>query len=158
MQNFNISPEKGTKSTEEILTKLLPLVKYYQKYRTEFETLQQEYRQLNNGFGVMLQLAFDDKALKDHVYLAKSSGSRNTISIDGVETNDPKVISKALREGKLKDSDYLEFCYIATNQRPGNGIEVYPFHNADDEKVKKYYQYRDELFAKIKKEYQRDKR
>ena len=55
--------------------------------------------------------------------------------------------------GELENSDVFELCFIATNQKPNQGIKMYRQYYGDQQLVKEYFQKRDALFAKIRADY-----
>lgn len=127
-----------------------------QEIEKKLTELEQEHKTVNSYGGALL-LSFTAEALKKSVYLAAPGGYKTSIEITGLgETSDVKTIIEALRtapETILPDSDSTQFVCVLSYDcalKPHNGVDIYEFNPADQEKLAAWRTKKNELMRWIK--------
>jgi hypothetical protein len=127
-----------------------------QEIEKKLTELEQEHKALSSYGGALL-LSFTAEALKKSVYLAAPGGYKTSIEITGVgQTSDVKTIIEALRtapETILPDSDSTQFVCVlsyAGALLPHNGVDIYEFNPADQDKLAAWRVKKNELMTWIK--------
>jgi len=119
-----------------------------------FKQLKQEHAVISECGGGLL-LSFTPEMLKKCVYPCHPAGKKRTVEIAGIgETADPQVILDTLRTEpeKIKDSDHMEFACVLTHDCaliPNNGLDIYEFNAANQEKLAVWRAKKDRLMAWI---------
>lgn len=109
-----------------------------------------------NTYGGGLLLSFTPEALIKSVYPGKPYGYRQSIMIDGHgKTDNIKTVLDTLQISpeKIKKSDSIPFVCILSYDcalMPHNGVDIYDFNAADQEKLAAWRTKKNELMAWIK--------
>ncbi len=123
--------------------------------RKQFSELQAEHATLSN-YGGGLLLSFTPELMAQCVYPCDGGGPKRTVEIEGIgETSDPHIILDTLRTApeKIVDSDNIEFVCILSHDSsliPNNGLDVYEFNAADQDKLAAWRAKKDKLMVWIK--------
>lgn len=168
--NFNVGV-KYVKQDPESLFNMFDWGKYFLMHQAEFNEIELLADAKNNQHGTLLLHVFDEKALKQFVYVAQPSGLKHSLTINGKKTHDVKQIYNTMaHEPQLFDSlydlDQHEYVFVQTEDHPTDkdklgslnpfhpGIKTYHFTVQDMSDVKQKIA---EVFVKIKKEMLQDK-
>ncbi len=123
--------------------------------RKQFNELQAEHATLSK-YGGGLLLSFTPKLMKKCIYPSSWSGVKKTVKIKGIgETSDPQLILDTLRTTpeKIVNSDKIEFVCVLSHDCaliPDNGLDIYEFNAADQDKLAAWRAKKDTLMAWIK--------
>jgi len=161
----------------EELFKANNLQAYYSKYAEEIQNITQLHSEASQ-YGNMLLVSVPENKLK-WVLPTINDGCIVPVNCKGMETSDTKTVLETLKKNPKaiyqqrtfkygdytsvtynRDSDGLEYILPLNTQYaldPKNGPRIYQFNAADKEKLKKYTEARDALFAKIKQDFEQDK-
>lgn len=156
----NSSENRTTIKPSEFIAQL-HLAHYFtidelQEIEKKLTELEQEHKKLSSYGGALL-LSFTEQTLKKSVYLAAPGGYKTSINIRNLgDTSDVKLIIDTLRstpEEILPDSDSTQFVCVLTYDyalKPNNGIDIYEFNAADQEKLAAWRTKKNELMTWIK--------
>jgi len=106
----------------------------------QFKELELEHATISS-YGGGLLLSFTPEMLKKCVYPCHGGGKQRTVEIADIgETADPQIILDTLRTApeKIKNSDHIEFVCVLTHDCaliPNNGLDIYEFNAANQEKL-----------------------
>lgn len=121
----------------------------------QLKELSTEHKTLNS-YGGGLLLSFTPEALIKSVYPGQPYGYRQSITIDGYgKTDNIKTILDTLQTSpeKIKNSDKIPFVCVLSYDcalMPNNGVDIYEFNAADQEKLAAWRTKKNELMAWIK--------
>ena len=121
----------------------------------ELKALQEEHK-LVSQYGGGLLLSFTLEALKKAVYPVEGGGKKRTVHIQGIgETSDVQLILDTLRKApeRIQDSDKMEFVCVLSHDCtliPNNGLDIYEFNAADQDKLAEWRKKKDVLMQYIK--------
>jgi len=127
--------------------------KYYQKYKADFEKLEQLHQEASQEIGNLLMICIDEKNI-NRVYSAGDWADEKvpiTLS-NGQSTTEVKKIIDDLRTGKLTDFDHLQCVLPLTKDYaldPKKSPRIYSFNATDPAKQKEFEAFGTQLFAKI---------
>jgi hypothetical protein len=130
----------------------------YEKYKSEFDALEQEHEALNKKkCGNILFYAIPKEKINDCVALVLPGGYKTTALINGKETGDVSVILDALTTNphNVTQQDIKEFTLSMTDQggmNPDSGIKVFSVNAADPEKLAAWKAKFDALMAMVAEE------
>lgn len=122
---------------------------------TQLNELYTEHTTLNK-YGGGLLLSFTPEALLKSVYPGKPYGYRQSITIDGHgKTDNIKTVLDTLQTSpeKIKKSDSIPFVCILSYDcalMPHNGVDIYEFNAADQEKLAAWRIKKNKLMTWIK--------
>ncbi len=142
------------------LTRELQLYQYFTQHEQEFieyqlAQLQVEHASISN-YGGCLLLSFTPELMAQCVYPCAGGGPKRTVEIEGLgEISDPQIILNTLRAApeKIVDSDSVEFACVLSHDStliPNNGLDIYEFNAADQDKLAAWRAKKDKLMAWIK--------
>ncbi len=140
--------------TELHLDKLLTQ-KELEYANKQLNDLQREHATLSE-YGGGLLLSFTPELMAQCVYPCHGSGRKRTVEIEGLgKTSDPQVILDILRSTpeKIVNSDRIEFACVLSHDCtliPNNGLDIYEFNAADQDKLAAWRAKKDRLMAWIK--------
>ncbi len=123
--------------------------------RKQFNELQQEHATISE-YGGGLLLSFTPELMAECVYSCHGNGKKRTVKIKGVgETSDLQIILDTLRTTpeKIVDSDNIEFVCVLSHDAaliPYNGLDIYEFNAADQNKLAAWRAKKDTLMDWIK--------
>jgi hypothetical protein len=133
---------------------------YYDSYRTELESLEEEHKKLT-PHGHLLLIGVPKAKLKDCMYISGSGGIQKSAYINGKPTNDIELTMHTLRHypERMSDSNIIQFCLVLTGDMltPDSGLKVYSYGLADPVQLAAFDKKSNELFARIKKDILKNK-
>ena len=160
LENENVRPPRI--EMREVFA-ALGMELYFEKYRAEILELEKIYKTI--GDGRFIQVFFDRKNFARCSYAAKPFGHFQEIKIASDEkehaTSDMTEIIDVLRKNpeKVKATDDFLCCAVASKDimlDPCSGIEIYSYHNGDEEAYQRFIKRLNGLLRKIRQEYQLD--
>ncbi len=128
----------------------------------ELEHLENQLTELHaehasvSKYGAALLLSFTPELMAECVYPCQGYGEKRMVQIEGIgETSDPQIILDTLRTApeKIVNSDQVEFACILSHDAaliPHNGLDIYEFNAADQDKLAAWRAKKDKLMAWIK--------
>jgi hypothetical protein len=161
--NHDCSDKVIEKFSPEFVFSQFKLETSYLKYKKELEHLKELHKQANpEDNGNLLGVVIKPKDL-DKVYLASgSAGKRSARQINGNQLYAMDQIMKEYSkfETILENSDQMEFVLPLDKEfalDPYKGPRIYRHNPVDPQKWQEYVNFRDQLFAKIAADIEKDK-
>jgi len=162
LKNADWSRGRYKEFTTQKLAAQFKLDKYYPIYQEEFTKLELLHQQANpTKIGSLLMVVVDDKNVNTIYPVIELANFKQVAALStGEVTLETRKIIAELKAGKLPEGgDFLEYALPLDKDYaldPQKGPRIYALNASDPVKYKEYTDYRNQLFAKIKADIDKD--